>query len=165
MNRGSLPMSRRGATRAQCSFGKDPRHINIFPPHAWGPIHKSHEMSRCDATVFCRSCGASSSTYKATLPAISASLDRDCGTSCQHEEEPPLGALPVWRWKALEEQRAQFDSLSAYRGHGLPGVQQEAPHQMWMCDLHGNQPGGCHLRESRNLRGGGQPQWSFPQQQ
>ena len=31
--------------------------------HTWASIHKSHDMHRCDLTVFSRKCGSASSTY------------------------------------------------------------------------------------------------------
>ena len=41
--------------------------VKVEKGHMWASIHKSHDMHRCDLTVFCRKCGSASSAYNAEV--------------------------------------------------------------------------------------------------
>ena len=37
--------------------------VLVEPGHMWASIHQTHDMHRCDLTVYCRKCGSASSSY------------------------------------------------------------------------------------------------------
>ena len=43
-------------------YGNDPRYLYILCPHSWDSVHASHELWRCDLTLFCKICGSTSTS-------------------------------------------------------------------------------------------------------
>ena len=73
----------RSGTKQKFAFGSDPGHINVPHGHPWLNAHASHDLIRCDITVFCRWCGGNSSGAKTSTVAepCNPAIAPPCGES------------------------------------------------------------------------------------